>query len=40
MNGNWFPWSETRNGNSSGEYVAAWRHVRDIFRAEGVTNVA
>ena len=38
MNGNWFPWSENRNGNSSGEYVAAWRHVRDIFRAEGVTN--
>jgi beta-mannanase len=40
MNGNWFPWSETRNGNSSGQYVTAWRHVRDIFRAEGVINVS
>ena len=39
MNGNWFPWSETRNGNSSGQYVSSWRHVREIFRAEGVTNV-
>jgi mannan endo-1,4-beta-mannosidase len=39
MNGDWFPWSEKRNGNKSGQYVAAWRHVRDIFRAEGVTNV-
>lgn len=40
MNGNWFPWSETRNGNSSGQYVSSWRHVREIFRAEGVTNVS
>jgi hypothetical protein len=39
MNGDWFPWSEARNGNRSGEYVAAWRHVHDIFSAEGVTNV-
>ena len=39
MNGSWYPWSETRNGNSSGEYVSSWRHVREIFRAEGATNV-
>ncbi|MFN8464452.1 MAG: glycosyl hydrolase [Caldilineaceae bacterium] len=39
MNGNWYPWSETRNGNSSGQYVTSWRHVREIFRAEGATNV-
>ena len=31
MNGDWFPWSEGVNGNQSGEYVAAWRHVHDIF---------
>ncbi len=38
MNGNWFPWGETVNGNNPGEYVAAWRHVRDIFTAVGATN--
>jgi hypothetical protein len=38
MNGNWFSWSEGVNGNKSGEYVAAWRHVHDIFTAVGATN--
>jgi hypothetical protein len=39
MNGRWFPWSEGVNGNKSGEYVTAWRHVHDIFTAVGATNV-
>jgi hypothetical protein len=39
MNGNWFPWCERVNGNAQGEYVAAWRHVHDIFTARGATNV-
>jgi beta-mannanase len=39
MNGNWFPWSEQVNGNKSGEYVRAWRHVHDIFTNKGATNV-
>lgn len=39
MNGNWHPWSEGVNGNRPGEYVQAWRHVHDIFRDEGATNV-
>jgi hypothetical protein len=38
MNGNWFPWAEGINGNGSGEFVAAWRHVHDIFTAVGATN--
>ena len=38
MNGNWFPWSEIANGNGPGQYVAAWRHVHDIFGAVGATN--
>jgi mannan endo-1,4-beta-mannosidase len=38
MNGNWFPWSEERNGNQKGEYVQAWRHVHDRFTALGATN--
>ena len=43
MNGDWYPWSVSKppvNGNESAdEYVAAWRHVRDIFEEEGATNV-
>jgi hypothetical protein len=38
MNGNWFPWSEERNGNTRGQYVHAWRHVHDRFTAIGATN--
>ncbi|MBK5288766.1 MAG: hypothetical protein JJE46_09890 [Acidimicrobiia bacterium] len=38
MNGNWFPWSEERNGNQRGEYVQAWRHVHDRFTTIGATN--
>jgi hypothetical protein len=38
MNGNWFAWSEGVNGNQAGEYVAAWRHVHDIFTSVGATN--
>ena len=38
MNGFWFPWSEGINGNKPGEFVAAWRHVHDIFTAGGATN--
>jgi mannan endo-1,4-beta-mannosidase len=38
MNGGWFVWAEGVNGNQPGEYVAAWRHVHDIFTAVGATN--
>jgi hypothetical protein len=38
MNGFWFPWNEGVNGNAPGQYVAAWRHVHDIFTADGATN--
>jgi hypothetical protein len=40
MNGNWFPWAEGVNGNQPGQFVAAWRHVHDIFTAVGATNVS
>ena len=39
MNGDWFPWSEKVNGNSSGQYVTAWRHVHELFGQERVKNV-
>jgi mannan endo-1,4-beta-mannosidase len=38
MNADWFPWAAEANGNSPSEYVAAWRHVHDIFAAVGATN--
>lgn len=36
--GSGYPWS-TRNAVSAAEYVAAWRHIVDRFRAAGATNV-
>ena len=39
MNGNWFPWSEQVNGNKPGQYIKAWKHVYNIFKNAGVTNV-
>jgi Glycosyl hydrolase family 26 len=39
MNGNWYPWGGTVNGNTTGDYVLAWRHVHDVFQREGATNV-
>ncbi|MDQ6670138.1 MAG: DNRLRE domain-containing protein [Chloroflexota bacterium] len=39
MNGWWLPWSEQTNGNKPGDYARAWRHVVDIFRAQGANNV-
>jgi hypothetical protein len=38
MNGDWFPWSESLDGNGPGEFVAAWQHVHDIFSEVGATN--
>ena len=39
MNGNWFPWAQAANGNGPGDFVAAWRHVHEIFSSVGATNV-
>jgi mannan endo-1,4-beta-mannosidase len=40
MNGNWFPWGTTRRSrNSPADYVAAWRHIHDIFTRVGAANV-
>ena len=36
MNGNWYSWGSTFN--TPDEYIAAWRHVHDIFVKEGATN--
>jgi hypothetical protein len=39
MNGNWYSWSAGVNGNTAADYVAAWRHVHDVFQQEGAANV-
>jgi hypothetical protein len=39
MNADWFPWSERRSGNQPGDFVRAWRHIHDVFTAQGARNV-
>jgi hypothetical protein len=40
MNGDWYPWRPGGPaGNVGSNYVDAWRHIVDLFRAEGATNV-
>lgn len=43
MNADWYPWSGTRirasgDADPGATYVAAWRHVHDLFVAAGATN--
>jgi Glycosyl hydrolase family 26 len=37
MNANWYSWGSASSGGAA-DYVAMWRHVVSIFRAEGATN--
>jgi hypothetical protein len=42
MNGNWYSWDGYHNGASTAappKYIAAYRHVHDVFASAGVTNV-
>ena len=39
MNGSWYPWCVGVNGNAPGDYIAAFRHVHDLFVSAGATNV-
>lgn len=39
MNGDWYPWAEGVNGNQSGDYVRAWRHVHDVLAETGAHKV-
>jgi hypothetical protein len=38
MNGPWFPWGRGA-GNTERDYRKAWKHVVDLFRFHGATNV-
>ena len=37
MNGGWYSWGSSQN--EPWEFVAAWRHIVEVFRAEGANNV-
>jgi mannan endo-1,4-beta-mannosidase len=37
MNGNWYTWGT--KSTTPAEFVAAWRHIHDIFAAQDATNV-
>jgi hypothetical protein len=41
MNGNWYRWTEFDSpyGNAKGDYIAAWRHVHDVFQAQGANSL-
>jgi mannan endo-1,4-beta-mannosidase len=36
MNGNWYPWGT--QAATPAQFVAAWRHVHDLFAAAGASN--
>jgi mannan endo-1,4-beta-mannosidase len=39
MDGDWYPWGGTVNGNTPKDFVAAWRHIHDVFTRAGADNV-
>ncbi|RYG70542.1 hypothetical protein EON80_07700 [bacterium] len=42
MNGNWYPYSQNypNSGVTAADFVAAWRRIVDVFRANGASNAA
>jgi len=39
MNGDWYPWGRGVDGNTPRDFRKAWKHVVDLFRFQGATNV-
>jgi glycosyl hydrolase family 26 len=37
MNGDWYPWGT--KAATAADFVAAWRHIHDVFAKAGATNV-
>ncbi len=37
MNGDWYPWGT--KSTAAADFVAAWRHIHDVFVKAGATNV-
>jgi hypothetical protein len=40
MNGTWTSWSPGVNGNTAAEFRQAWRHIVDLVRAQGASNIS
>lgn len=40
MNGDWFGWDGSHNGDDPAAYAKAWRRLHRIFREQGAGNVA
>ena len=40
MNGDWYSWSGSENGDDPAAYIAAYQHIHNIFTEVGATNVA
>jgi hypothetical protein len=40
MNGSWYLWGGPKNGDRPADFIAAWRHIHDIFVANHATNAA
>lgn len=42
MNGPWYRWAEVNPdaGNAKGSYIAAWRHVHDVFQETGANDLS
>lgn len=39
MNGGWYPWAPGQQGTTAAQYVAVWRHIVDLARTDGATNI-
>ena len=39
MNGNWYPWCGTVNGNTPEDFAAAWHHIRNIVTTEVASEI-
>jgi hypothetical protein len=40
MNGDWFPWDGTHNGEDTAGYIKAWKRIHGLFADAGADNVA
>ncbi|RJQ50203.1 MAG: hypothetical protein C4538_00465 [Nitrospiraceae bacterium] len=39
MNGNWYPWCGTVNSNSPEDFIAAWKHIRELVNREALSRI-
>jgi hypothetical protein len=39
FNGNWYPWCVVNNDRDPALFVKAYRHIHDLFKKQGTTNV-